>query len=121
MAFYRRTGRSWTARLLGADVLFLTTSGRRSDRRRDVLVAYTDGSGGALLVAAGNSGFRHLPGWYHNMRSGSCLQVQIGHERTARRRTTCRARTGSRRTRVFWTAIPSSTASSSCPAATYRW
>jgi deazaflavin-dependent oxidoreductase (nitroreductase family) len=60
---HRRTG----DRFRGSDLLYLTTIGARSGRRRVNPVArFDDGKGGWLVVASFGGAARH-PGWYHNI------------------------------------------------------
>ena len=74
---YRRLGWSPAARLMRVDVLRLTTVGRRTGRRRSVLVAcLVDGDG--FVVGGGNWGWDHDPAWLHNLRADPGCQVQRG-------------------------------------------
>ena len=74
---YRWLGWSGAAWLMGVDVLRLTTVGRRSGRRRSVLVAcLVEGDG--FVVGGGNWGWDHDPGWLHNLRSQPVCEVQRG-------------------------------------------
>lgn len=76
-AFYRRLGWSAAARLMGVDVLRLTTLGRVSGVRRSVLVAcLVDGDG--FVVGGGNWGWDRDPGWLHNLRVNPVCEVQRG-------------------------------------------
>ncbi|HUR76313.1 MAG TPA: nitroreductase/quinone reductase family protein [Acidimicrobiales bacterium] len=65
VAAYKRLGFSATARMMGVDVLLLRTVGRRTGKRREVLVACTN-HGGRLVVGGGNWGWDRDPGWVHN-------------------------------------------------------
>lgn len=60
--FHRRQGDTFQ----GMDLLYLTTVGAKSGRRRQTPVArYADGDG--WLVAASAGGAARHPGWYHNI------------------------------------------------------
>lgn len=76
--FYRRLGWSPAARLMKVDVLRLTTIGRRSGRRRSVLVACLPGDDGTIVIGGGNWGWDHDPGWLHNLRVQPQCEVQRG-------------------------------------------
>ena len=77
VATYRRLGWSAAARLMGVDVLLLTTVGQRSGRRRSVLVAcLVDGDG--FVIGGGNWGWDRDPGWLHNLRAHPRCEVQRG-------------------------------------------
>jgi deazaflavin-dependent oxidoreductase (nitroreductase family) len=61
------------------DVLRLTTVGRRSGRRRSVLVAcLVDGDRDGFVIGGGNWGWDHDPGWLHNLRAAPSCEVQRG-------------------------------------------
>jgi deazaflavin-dependent oxidoreductase (nitroreductase family) len=78
-AGYRWLGWSPAATLMGVEVLRLTTIGRRSGRRRSVLVAcLADDAGAGFLVGGGNWGWDHDPGWLHNLRARPACEVQRG-------------------------------------------
>jgi deazaflavin-dependent oxidoreductase (nitroreductase family) len=60
---HRRSG----DRFRGSDLLYLTTIGARTGRRRTNPVArFDDGTGGWLVVASFGGAARH-PAWYHNI------------------------------------------------------
>ncbi len=60
---HRRSG----DRFRGGDLLYLTTVGARTGRRRTNPVArFDDGRGGWLVVASFGGAAQH-PGWYHNI------------------------------------------------------
>lgn len=61
----RRAGRR--GRLMGMQVLALTTVGRRSGQRRTTPVAWFPWTDGSYLVVASAGGARRNPGWYHNI------------------------------------------------------
>ncbi len=56
------------SRLLGADVLTLTTTGRRSGQPRDSPMFYLKGSGYYAVVAS-NAGSPKPPAWYLNLQA----------------------------------------------------
>jgi deazaflavin-dependent oxidoreductase (nitroreductase family) len=77
---YRWTGgRGILGRVLGSEMLVLTTTGRRSGRARNVAlfcfaVAIPVGSW-AVIGSRGGSG--KLPAWYHNMRANPRASIQF--------------------------------------------
>ena len=71
---FRLTG----GRLMGKfelPVLLLTTTGRRSGRRRTVPLLYLEDRG-TLLVIASNNGGPNNPGWYHNLVANPIVDVE---------------------------------------------
>lgn len=64
-------------RLVGRNLLLLTTTGRRSGRRRCTPLFYVrDGSD--FVIVASNGGEDHYPGWWHNIRADPRVVVQVG-------------------------------------------
>ena len=65
-------------RLLGTfdlPILLLTTTGRRSGKRRTVPLLYLEDRG-TLLVIASNNGAPNNPGWYHNLVANPTVEVE---------------------------------------------
>ena len=76
-AVYRATRGGVGTRLVGNDMLLLTTTGRRSGTERSVPLLYlTDGSD--YLVAASYGGRPHHPDWYLNLEHRPEAAVQVG-------------------------------------------
>jgi len=77
---YRWTGgRGVLGRVLGSEMLILTTTGRRSGREREVAlfcfpVAEPEGS---WAVIGSRGGSRDLPGWYHNLRADPRASIRF--------------------------------------------
>jgi deazaflavin-dependent oxidoreductase (nitroreductase family) len=71
--FYRLFAR-WVG---GTNLLLLTTTGRKSGRRRTVSVVYMPVEDGYVIIAA-NVGLDTHPGWYLNLKQNPAAQVQIG-------------------------------------------
>ena len=67
---------SW---LVGAQsrLLLLTTTGRKSQRKRTVPILYMRDDGN-YVVAASNAGSDKHPGWYFNCKGNPSAQIQIG-------------------------------------------
>ena len=74
---YRATGGRFGARLLGMDILLLSTRGRRSGRPRTTPLAYFREPDGVFVVGADAGAPRH-PGWYHNLCDDPRCEVIIG-------------------------------------------
>jgi deazaflavin-dependent oxidoreductase (nitroreductase family) len=54
-------------RFRGMDVLFLTTTGRRTGQRRQTPVVWFPDGEDAWLIVASAAGSAHNPAWYHNL------------------------------------------------------
>ena len=63
-------------------LLLLSTTGRRSERKRTVPVLYMR-DGGHYVVVASNAGSDKHPGWYLNCKGDSAAHVQIGRTKVA--------------------------------------
>ncbi|HEV8633415.1 MAG TPA: nitroreductase/quinone reductase family protein [Chloroflexota bacterium] len=78
---YRRAGgKGFVASVQGMPVLLLTTTGRRSGRRRTNMVGYVP-EGDDLLVVGSAGGEPHHPAWALNLRAGPEAEVQVGTDR----------------------------------------
>lgn len=64
------------ARPWNVDVLALTTTGRRTGKKRTVLLQYFGGND-ALILAAANGGADSHPGWYHNLTADPRAVVEV--------------------------------------------
>jgi deazaflavin-dependent oxidoreductase (nitroreductase family) len=91
--FYRATG----GRLAGKRLLLLTTTGRKSGRKRVSPLMWID-DGDNYLVAASMGGAPRHPGWYHNLKDNPHVQVQVGGKIENR---TARIAAGSERDRLW--------------------
>jgi F420H(2)-dependent quinone reductase len=74
---YRLTGGRVGARIVGLPVLLLTTTGRKSGRRRTQPLAYTQTSDGYAVIAS-KGGAAHHPLWYLNLRANPLAEVTVG-------------------------------------------
>jgi deazaflavin-dependent oxidoreductase (nitroreductase family) len=78
---YRRAGgKGPFARVQGMPVLLLTTTGRRSGRRRTNAVGYVP-DGDDLLVVGSAGGEPGHPAWALNLRTNPEADVEVGAER----------------------------------------
>jgi deazaflavin-dependent oxidoreductase (nitroreductase family) len=76
--FYRVLSR-WAGRF---HILLLTTTGRKSQRRRTVPLVYMPVEDSVVVVAA-NLGSDDHPGWYLNLKQDSHAHIQIGSKKMA--------------------------------------
>ncbi|HEY5487166.1 MAG TPA: nitroreductase/quinone reductase family protein [Candidatus Limnocylindrales bacterium] len=72
---FRRT-KGGIAKPWNADVLVLTTVGRRSGRERNVILQFFP-DGDAMIVAAANGGEDANPAWYANLKAGPAARVEV--------------------------------------------
>ncbi len=75
VGLYRLTG-GRIVRLAKADVLLLTTRGRRSGKARTVLLQFFR-DGANLVIVAANSGRSSHPDWFYNLKTTPAAQVQV--------------------------------------------
>ena len=68
-------------RFRGGNLLYLTTTGRKSGKTRTTPLLYLD-DGGRWVVVASNGGADWEPGWWLNLRAGSTGTVVLGGVRT---------------------------------------
>jgi F420H(2)-dependent quinone reductase len=83
VTLYRLTnGRIGGKFIAGNPILLLTTTGRRSGKRRTRPLAYVRDADRFVLCAS-NGGSPHHPAWYHNLRATSRAEIQVGPEHLA--------------------------------------
>ncbi len=76
---YRVSGGKLGARFMGAPVLLLTTTGRKTGKPRTSPLLYLP-DGDKLVIVASKGGFPVHPAWYLNLSSNPKVQVQVGPE-----------------------------------------
>jgi deazaflavin-dependent oxidoreductase (nitroreductase family) len=77
---YRLTGGAIGGRLMGAQVLLLTTIGRKSGRRRTTPLIYgTDGE--RLILIASKAGAPEHPLWYTNLKAHPEIEAEVRRDR----------------------------------------
>lgn len=75
---YRRTGgRGITGRVLGTEMLLLTTRGRRSGSPRTVALFAFPRDGGWFVIGS-RGGTREIPAWYRNLEADRRATIQVG-------------------------------------------
>lgn len=79
-ALYRLSGGRVGHRTGTGPVLLLTTTGRRTGKRRTTPLLY-DRDGDDYVVVASNGGRPHHPAWLHNVRNDPEVAVQVGRHR----------------------------------------
>ena len=77
---YRLTGGAIGRRLVGNDMMLLTTTGRVTGRRHTVPLLYLK-DGANLIVIASYGGRSHHPSWYDNLVAEPSVEVQVRDER----------------------------------------
>jgi deazaflavin-dependent oxidoreductase (nitroreductase family) len=98
VTLYRLTnGRIGGRFIAGSPILLLTTTGRRTGKRRTRPLAYVR-DGVRYVLCASNGGSPAHPGWYHNLAATGRAEIQVGPERLA---VTARTADPTERTRLF--------------------
>lgn len=94
---YRWSGGRLLGRMVGMDVLLLTTCGRLSGKTRSTcLTCFREGE--AFVVIGSFLGEARDPGWVHNLRADPAATLQIGSEI---RRVRAREAEGAERERLW--------------------
>ena len=76
---YEKSGGRLMGRLMGLDMLLLTTRGRKSGLSRTLpLACFRDGE--RLVVVASNNGQDSDPAWWRNLQARPEASVQLGRE-----------------------------------------
>ncbi len=79
---YRASGGKIGGKIAGVDVVLLTTTGRKSGRRRTTpLLAFREGDG--FVVIASNGGQTWPPAWWLNLEASPEATVELGRDRIA--------------------------------------
>lgn len=78
-ALYRLSGGRIGAHVAGLPVLLLTTTGRRTGKRRTVPLSYFDDDGVPVVIGSKGGAPRH-PAWYLNLEANPEVEAQIGRE-----------------------------------------
>lgn len=74
---YGVSGGRLGGRFKGAPVLLLTTTGRKSGKRRTNPLLYGESAGRYVVVASVGGAPKH-PAWYLNLRSNANATIQVG-------------------------------------------
>jgi len=73
---YRLTGGKLGSEMSGFKMLLLTTTGRKSGKKRTTPLAYFAYDGG-YTVTASNGGQPNNPAWFHNLKSNPQATIQV--------------------------------------------
>ena len=83
VSLYRLTnGRIGGRFIAGSPILLLTTTGRKTGKRRTRPLAYVR-DGERYVLCASNGGSRQHPVWYHNLSATGGAEIQVGPEHLA--------------------------------------
>jgi deazaflavin-dependent oxidoreductase (nitroreductase family) len=74
---YRLSGGRLLGKLVGMDVLLLTTTGAKSGAARTTALTYLEADGAYVVIGSFLGEPRH-PAWVHNLRASPHATVQIG-------------------------------------------
>ncbi len=78
---YRATGGRVGGKVGRAPVLLLTTTGRKSGKRRTAPVVYL-ADGNRMIVIGSNAGNDRVPAWALNLKAHPDAEVEVGRRRT---------------------------------------
>ena len=79
-AVYRASGGRVGGRLVGLDMLLLTTTGRKSRAPRTTpMPFFRDGE--RFVIVGSNGGADHDPLWWRNLQADPRAEIEIGRER----------------------------------------
>lgn len=73
---YQRTNGKIGGNVQGLPVLLLTTTGRKTGKKRTTPLGYLEHDGQYVVIAS-NAGFDTHPAWFHNLKSNPHVAVQI--------------------------------------------
>ncbi len=99
--WYRLTGGVLGGSWMGNPFLLLTTTGRKTGKRRTTPLQYLE-DGENLVVIASNGGNPRHPAWWLNLEKSPHAQVQI---RSERKRVKAEEATGEERERLWRAAV----------------
>jgi deazaflavin-dependent oxidoreductase (nitroreductase family) len=76
VALYRLTKGKVMGNVQGREVLLLTTTGRKTGKKRTTpLGFFMEGSN--YIITASNAGFDSNPGWFHNLRMNPHVTIEV--------------------------------------------
>ena len=75
--WYRLSGGLIGGRISGLPILLLTTTGRKSGKKRTMPLVYLS-DGDNMVVIASNGGADQDPAWWLNLRANPKAEVQVG-------------------------------------------
>jgi F420H(2)-dependent quinone reductase len=97
LAVFRASNGRYGSKLAGQDMLLLTTTGRRSGKKRTVPLLYVPDGDTYVVIGSNWAGPKH-PLWVGNLLANPEASVQVGPER---RTVTARVASGAQRERLW--------------------
>jgi len=76
VVLYQRTGGKFGGNVQRLRVLLLTTTGRKTGKKRTTPLGYFEHDGGYVIIAS-NAGFDTHPAWFHNLSSNPQVTLQV--------------------------------------------
>ena len=76
ISLYRLTGGKLGGKVQGLPVLLLTTTGRKTAKKRITPLGYIEHDG-SYVITATNAGFETQPAWFHNLKSQPRVALQV--------------------------------------------
>jgi F420H(2)-dependent quinone reductase len=73
---YRLTGGKFGGRVQGLRVLLLTTTGRKTGKKRTTPLGYFEHDGGYIIIGS-NAGSDAHPAWFHNLKGNPHATVEV--------------------------------------------
>src|SRR6185503_4666993 len=73
---YQRTDGKFGGKVQGLPILLLTTTGRKTGKKRILPLGYFE-YGNSYVITASNAGFDTHPAWFHNLKSNPKVALQI--------------------------------------------
>ena len=73
---YRLTGGKFGGKVQGLRVLLLTTTGRKTGKKRTTPLGYFEHDGGYVIIGS-NAGFDTHPAWFHNLKGNPHATVEV--------------------------------------------
>ena len=74
---YKTTGGKIGGRISGLEVLLLTTTGRKTGKKRTTPLGYFKDREDSYVIIGSNAGFDTHPAWFHNIRSQPHVTIQV--------------------------------------------
>lgn len=81
-ALFRMSGGRLVRRVVGMEVVMITTVGARSGKRRQTMLTVPLRDRGRLVLVASNGGNPHEPDWCANLRANPEVEVSAGGRST---------------------------------------
>jgi len=64
-------------RIAGLEVLLLTTTGRKTGKKRTTPLGYFKDHQGSYIIIGSNAGFDTHPAWFHNLKRQPHVTIQV--------------------------------------------